>query len=54
MLSLPQDGQVVISFIVSLQDSPLDAVENVANHEAKIALAVAYYSFCWKHGTLKT
>jgi len=28
--------------------------KKLENHEAMIALAIAYYNFCWKHGTLKT
>jgi IS1 family transposase len=28
--------------------------KKLENHEAMIALAIAYYNFCWKHGTLNT
>ncbi len=28
--------------------------KKLENHEAMIALAIGYYNFCWKHGTLKT
>jgi hypothetical protein len=28
--------------------------KKLENHEAMITLAIAYYNFCWKRGTLKT
>jgi len=28
--------------------------KKLENHEAMMALAIAYYNFRWKHGTLKT
>ena len=28
--------------------------KKLENHEAMIALAIGYYNFCWKHGTLGT